>query len=1040
MAGCAARTGPVPRTEGRAQPATGQRRPRGLAGNLRRRTLAALLAAIGLVAGPQPALAAAPPDPNFLLRRWTGAEGLAWGDIRALARTPDGFLWIAADLGLVRFDGASFSPVEPARFPVPPNDRASCLLVDRRGRLWAGTEQGRLLVGTAGRFEEIPFPAVGHSVRLTALTEDLAGHLWAATAGAGLLWLQDGVWQTFTRSNGLPADAVAAVVCDAQGRVWAVAEGKLAVWSGTTLVPPDKPLPTTEPVTAIAPARGGGVWVSTPVSSRMLGQRLFRYRNGVWSEPATPYPWAQSSKSSTGETLLEDETGRLWVTTSGSGVFHWSPEGQWRALTHQGAALSATVTDFRRDSEGTFWFGVRGGQLFRARHRTVTLLAPPSAEHLIHTTAASADGSLWLGTYGGGIHRLHNGNWTTYGPAQGLGNPFVFTLLEDRQSNLWAGVRGGLFRFQNDRFERVPGISSGAFLTLFEDREGRLWIGGNAGLACHSNGVFTVFGQAAGVPLRDVRTIAQDPEGHLWIAVREEGVFRQEGNRFRRFLTRSAMDTADVRHLRFDADGNLWVATFGAGLFRIRDGQVSQWRIQNGLPSDYLLTIMEGEGGTFWISTANGIFGCHRTALDAAATHGNATLAGHHLSLAEGLESAAGSGWGQPVATRLPDGRLCFPNQNVAALFDPAELAQAKATWPVLIHAVISDGVSQTPQRSEAIALPSGVRQLEFHFTVPDLLAAESLRFRYRLAGLDEQWTDAGTRRLATYSHLPPGRYAFSVMAAGADGRWQETASPVTVIIVPRWWERASVRLTAATALLGALVFTVWTVARARLRRRLELLELQHAAEAERQRIARDLHDNLGAGLTEIALMSDMAQTVVEQPQETRAKLHEIFAASRGLARALDETVWAISRKNETVEKSLVFICKSAQDFLRLAGVPCRIESPDVLPTTYFSSAARHNLFLATREAVNNVIKHARATEVWLRLTLEGDQLKLIIEDNGRGFTRPAPPDPAAPARSGLANIENRLREIGGSAEWQTAPGQGTRVILTVKLPPGPPA
>jgi signal transduction histidine kinase len=185
--------------------------------------------------------------------------------------------------------------------------------------------------------------------------------------------------------------------------------------------------------------------------------------------------------------------------------------------------------------------------------------------------------------------------------------------------------------------------------------------------------------------------------------------------------------------------------------------------------------------------------------------------------------------------------------------------------------------------------------------------------------------------------------------------------------------------------------------------------------------------------------MSDLAQTDAERPAETKKNLNQIFAAARGLARSLDETVWAISRKNETVEQSLVFICKAAQDFLRLAGISCRLDAPDVLPASYFSSTVRHNLFLATREALNNIVKHAQATEVWLRLKLEADRLTLVIEDNGKGFVRPPAPAAAAPGtqtptRSGLANLERRLQEIGGTAEWHSEPGQGTIIKLSVPL------
>lgn len=611
---------------------------------------------------------AAVSDNDFLLRRWTSEAGLSRGDIRGLARTPDGFLWIAADLGLLRFDGSSFEPVD---VPFASNDRISCLQAGRQGLLWAGTEKGRLLVGKNGRFEEVTPSLPAGDFKLTALAEDTNGELWVATSGAGLHWLHNGSWKTFARSNGLPGRVVSAVVCDLDGQVWALAEGKLVVLSGNGFRAPARPVPSSELVTAIAPARGGGLWVSITFANRILGQRLFRHQEGVWTEPAGPYPWSQNSKQSMGEALLEDESGRVWAATAGGGIYYWSPDRGWKILSHQGTALGATVNVFIRDQEGTFWFGARGGQLFRARKREVTLLTPPLQGEIIHSACSSADGSLWLGTYGAGIYHYRDGDWTTYGQAEGLENLHVFTLFEDRHTNLWAGVRGGLYRFANGRFVKVPGISAGAFLTLFEDRAGNLWVGGNNGLGRIKDGSVKLFGRAAGVPSHDIRTIAQDPDGQIWIAVRDGGLFQQEGERFRKVATQSPVDSADIRNLLFDPEGALWIATFGQGLFRMQSGQIRQWRIQDGMPSDYLLTMVEDGNGRYWVSSANGIFGWSKETFARSAANSAASLAGRHLSVAEGLESAACSGWGQPVAARTRDGQLCFPNQSVLAVFDP---------------------------------------------------------------------------------------------------------------------------------------------------------------------------------------------------------------------------------------------------------------------------------------------------------------------------------------------------------------------------------
>ena len=990
----------------------------------------------GLTAGLTLVSSAAEPshEDSFLLHRWSSEDGLTWGDIKALARTPDGFLWIATDLGLVRFDGVQFQPLSAEQFPLAANDQISCLLVDRQGQLWVGTAEGCLLQGGGGKFNQVASAAATGGKKLTALAEDAQGALWVATLGAGLRCYQDGVWQLFTRTNGLPSDRVTAVRAAAHGQIWALAGGKLVVWTGTQFNAPATPLPSSEPVMAMTTDHEGHFWAATTVTSQGLGGRVFSFKNGLWIEATSPYPWPQDSMRSTIGALLEDEAGGFWATTSGGGVFHWSAEGAWKSLTDEGPMADTTVNAFLRDQEGTLWFGLQGGQLFRAHPRAVTELypEPASQRHVILTACASRDGSLWLGTYGGGIFRYRDGDCISYGRLQGLASLYAFTIYEDQHTNLWAGLRGGLYRLENDQFKKLAGFSAGAVLALFEDKDGNLWIGSNAGLTRFKDGIFKVFRSNEGIAYHDafgshdVCAIGQDSGGQIWIAIRNVGLFRQAGEKFERYVTHSPIDNADIRTLFFDSQGALWLATFGQGLFRLQNGQTHQWRSHDGLPSDYLLALIKDGPDAFWLGTANGIFGCSQTMLDKSVTDGSTLLLGRHLTVTEGLDTVVGSGWGQPVVTRSKDGRLWFPNQTGVAVFDPATLSRTKTKWPITIEQVSSDGNIQTPASDGIIRIKSGLRRLEFHYTLPNLMEP-AIHFRYQLKGLEDGWTDAGQRRMADYNHLPPGRYTFSVMAGSPDGTWQESLHPVAIEIVPRWWERNSLRATVVVCVLGALLFTVWTAGRVRLRRRLLLLEARQAAEDERQRIARDLHDNLGAGLTEIALMSDLAQAGIERPAETQKNLSEIFAAARGLARSLDETVWAIKRKNETVEQSLVFITKAAQDFLRLAGISCRIEAPDVLPASYFSSTVRHNLFLATREALNNIVKHAQATEVWLRLKLEANCLTLIIEDNGTGFARPpvaATGDSGSQThtRSGLGNLEKRLQEIGGSANTGPRP------------------
>jgi signal transduction histidine kinase len=298
------------------------------------------------------------------------------------------------------------------------------------------------------------------------------------------------------------------------------------------------------------------------------------------------------------------------------------------------------------------------------------------------------------------------------------------------------------------------------------------------------------------------------------------------------------------------------------------------------------------------------------------------------------------------------------------------------------------------------------------------------------------QWNEMysigwGGRGEADYSYLPPGQYRFRIQAVTETGeRTGEILSLPITVSSPFWqttWFRGSVLVLLVGALVAAVRYVTWR----KMQMQLELLNQQRAVEMERSRIARDIHDDLGANLTQIALLSELAQTDLDQPGQAQSHLEQIFRTAGAVARQLDEIVWAITPANDTLEEFASFVSKFAQDYLRVAGIRCRLEVPESLPKHPMSSAQRHDLFLAAKEALHNVVKHAHADEVWLRLKIDKNVLALEIEDNGKGLGERG----GAFARGhGLANMQNRLRHVDGTFEQQSRAGLGTIVRLALSL------
>jgi signal transduction histidine kinase len=299
---------------------------------------------------------------------------------------------------------------------------------------------------------------------------------------------------------------------------------------------------------------------------------------------------------------------------------------------------------------------------------------------------------------------------------------------------------------------------------------------------------------------------------------------------------------------------------------------------------------------------------------------------------------------------------------------------------------------------------------------------------------------DAGTKRVAQYSYLPPGAYNFQVIACNNDDVWNEEGASLAFRVLPHVWQTWWFRIALALAAAGAVAALAISATRRRVRRKLEDLERQRALERERARIARDIHDDLGASLTRITLLSQSVRSELESGHRAGADVDQIYGTARELTRSMDEIVWAVNPKHDSLDSLVAYLGRFAQSYLSAAAIRCRLDVPLHLPPLALTSEIRHNVFLAFKEALHNVVKHAKATEVHLSLELRPEGFMLVIADNGCGFTwRPGKEPVTEPADgprlaggNGLTNMQKRLEEIGGCCGWDTAPGEGTRAKLVV--------
>jgi ligand-binding sensor domain-containing protein/signal transduction histidine kinase len=881
------------------------------------------------------------------------------------------------------------------------------------GCLWLGTLNGLV------RFDGIRFTVFNQmntpgmpSDRIVFLFEDSRSNLWAGTESAGLLRVRNGVITSFADTAG---------------------NGRKA--------------------TDASEDANGNLWFNT-------AQGLFRYRDnkmdfypGILRQFFGPFQQWQNERKKFGpfpwgnavvKAACNDRAGNIIVGTLGEGVFWSDTDGQWQNVSTNQGLSKEWVLSLCLDREGNLWVGTDGGGLNRIKRKT--FIAPASLPlRSAQSLSPDADGGFWTAFNAVGFsHWNENNAVQNYAVGKFSG---ASAVLVTRQQQVWAGTpEEGLFLFDNDHFVPAPAsaVLGAQIFALFEDNDGKLWAGTQKGLGRFDGRNWKLFTVADGLSEDAVRAIAQDATGTLWAGTWHRGLNRFKDGKFTAFESdKTGLPGDDISCLYADKDGALWVGTFGHGLARFKDDKWQRFSMKDGLASDSISYVLEDDGD-LWVGSNSGLMRIRKRSLADFVDGKTDAIFCRTYGKADGLPTRECSIGSEPSACRTADGRLWFPTVQGVASLDRSRLKSNVQRPVVLIESVLVDGRQQkTNQLSSAwppavIVAPGGDQskvQLEIHYTALDFSAPELVRFKYQLEGYQNGWTEAGSERVARYPLLPPGDYRFNVIAVNEDGVADKKFGALEVVVLPQFWQTGWFRIGVIVLLLVSVVAAVRYISTQKLHRQLHTHRQREALESERARIARDLHDQLGANLTQVALLGEMAEADKDVPDEVESHAQQISQTARETTRSLDEIVWAVNPANDTLEGLINYCFKYAQEFFALANVRCRVDAPAQLPPASIPPEVRHNVFLAFKEAVNNVVKHAHATEARIRLRTKEAAIRtgifiLEIEDNGRGVSDPA----GKQNRNGLRNMRKRMEDIGGSFSIGPREEGGTVVRLVVPI------
>lgn len=967
---------------------------------------------------------------------WQDQHGLPQNGVSSILRTRDGYLWLGTIEGAARFDGVRFVVFDNNNTPEFKSNQILSLAEDRAGSLWLGAVSGGLTRYTDGRFRLYTKQDGLSSDFVRSLLADRAGNLWIGTRGGGLNLFRDEHFTTYTTRDGLPSDQILTLAEDRDGILWIgtsnglarFEQGRFTVYTTRDGLPHDR-------VNALWPETqgdsAGELWVGT------VGG-LCRLKQGHCVAPAQTLPPGSVTA------LYEDRKHNLWVGTGGNGLLLLEG-GNVSQYTVRDGLPSDTVLALHQDAEGDIWVGTVDGGLCQLREGRFSVYTREDGLPHDFATAVFEDsqGSLWMGT-NGGVGRLKDGTITAW--TGGQSRPENDSITEDRAGNIWLSARGQLTQFRDGQFTRwttAQGLPYEPVRELLGDHAGNLWISTPGhGLTRFREGRFRSFDTRDGLADNEPTALYESRDGQLWVGTVSGSISRFDAET-QHFITWTAKDgLPGDQVLAFHADraGSLWIGTNGGGLRRFKDGRFVSITVRDGLFDNRTFQILsdtEDDSGNLWMSSNRGIFRVSLRELNDFADGRLTSVSSVAHGVADGMLSRECNG-ASPAGWKTRDGRLWFPTVKGVVAIDPEQ--RNKQPSLVAIEGMRIDNralaidawqpATRDPQSS--IQLRPGQENLEIEYTGINWRRPQQIRFKYQLAGFNQDWVNAGTRRTAYFSNLPPGDYMFKVTADNGEGVWNTTDTSVRIVVLPPFY-RTAWFLTLAFLSVTGVVSAAFKYRINQLQRRQAAQEsfarqLIDSQEHERRRIAAELHDSLGQHLIVIknrALLGSMKSL-----DGSKEQFEEISASA---TQSIDE-VKQIAYNLRPYHLDKLGLGTSIEAMTERLGASTNIEFTVDVPSVdgAVPKDQEINVYRIVQESLNNIVKHSGATRASIDITHGGQDLVITIADNGKGFDAKAAKTATIGSGFGLAGMAERVGMLGGRHAIVSAPGQGTTVTIVL--------
>ncbi|MEW5799868.1 MAG: two-component regulator propeller domain-containing protein [Bacteroidota bacterium] len=965
---------------------------------------------------------------NYVSTSWSMEDGLPQSSVNDIIQSKDGYIWLATFGGLVRYNGESFTTFNRSNTKGIKSDRVLLIYEDREGAIWCSTEAG------FSRFKDNAFKTFTivdntHTYSPLTITEDGRNVMWIS-ANATPYRFSDSV---FVEAPVLRDSSLARIAINNPNSVWIAHRKVLLRTLGDSIVlikDFSSKLQNNIQCVVEFPERSGQLWFAT------TGDGVVRYADGT----VRKYTTADGLQSNFVHYLYVDRSGNLWAEIyNGIGKLIGDRFVPLRMIQGEKENEFNTIL---HDREGNYWIGAPSKGLCRLRHATIGTI--DNKDGLLEGKTLSLmrrkDGTFLFGTNCGGIYEW-DGKRAIYSPLNAqLLNLCVWSIFEDSNMQLWIGSRI-LTRFDqayNNKvvFDSVQGFNGLDIFAITEDSKKNVWIGCLNGLYVYNGKGFRQYTKEDGLISVDVRTLYEDKSGTMWIGT-TDGLFKFDHEKIVPVPLTLLKGTNDeaissyIRAIHQDETGTMWFGTYGGGILRLKEGRFSAITTNDGLFDNIVSHIIEDDQGYFWMGSNRGISRVNREELNNFFDGARQNIRATSFTTQDGMKSPETNGGFQPSVASDGKGKLFFPTVDGVAVVDTRNIVSNDIVPPVKIEQVVAGTrIMDTPTE---IVLPYDSADFEIHYSTLSYVDRTKIQYKYILEGLNESWTEAGTRSRAYFTNIPPGTWTFRVIAANNDGVWNMTGASIQITITPpfwkTWWFYTFVGLFFVVAGPSVYYIRVTQLKNEKMKQQIFSERLINSQEQERRRIAMELHDGLGQQILIMKNRAELALNQVIDPVKTAEQLREIAqsaVSSINDIRSISHGLRPVHLEQFGLTETIKYLCEQLKQSSTIEWV-CHIDDIDgIIPRE-----KEINFYRILQEGANNILRYSSASQASVMIRRSDSEVTASVWDNGKGF------DPEQKMESvglGLSGIVERVNTLGGTCEITSQPNQGTSIMIILPV------